>query len=322
MSIAKGARRSRTLNGVAPGAGPPLALAWPQRETLWLSARCAAAGRLLVVWSLLVAARLAQRCARAPASWTSSRRNCSTMQRLAAESRELRAAAPVLPAQAAAALKAATERLGDSGKITLHGDRASADAQRHASPRACAPGSARRAARHARAPWSCSCSARRRATAAASRSRCRARHETASAANAAAGLPPLAGTGWGESTFAEVAWDKSRGAAGALGAGGVVLRRAGRLSSRLPAAWLAGAVAPATDQRLLLADARGTLWSGSAVAVLTGGPDSRDASALPGRLEWTLAPRGLGLELTRTPRLLPERRDRSCSSSPASAAWR
>ena len=33
-----------------------------------------------------------------------------------------------------------------------------------------------------------------------------------------------------------------------------------------PAAWLASAVASATDERLILADARGTIWSGSAVA--------------------------------------------------------
>ena len=31
--------------------------------------------------------------------------------------------------------------------------------------------------------------------------------------------------------------------------------------------------------------------------VLTGGPDSRDATFLPGRLEWTLAPRWYGVEL-------------------------
>jgi len=55
-----------------------------------------------------------------------------------------------------------------------------------------------------------------------------------------------------------------------------------------PAAWLARAVASATDQHLLLADARGSIWSGSAVPVLTGGPGSRDASALPGRLAWSL----------------------------------
>ena len=64
-----------------------------------------------------------------------------------------------------------------------------------------------------------------------------------------------------------------------------------------PAAWLAHALAQTSGQQLLLADARGTLWSGSAVAVLTGGVGSRDASALPGRLHWSLAPEGLGLRL-------------------------
>ena len=54
-----------------------------------------------------------------------------------------------------------------------------------------------------------------------------------------------------------------------------------------PARWLADAVADASGQRLLLADARGSVWSGSAVAVLAGGPGSRSASALPGRLKWT-----------------------------------
>jgi general secretion pathway protein N len=64
-----------------------------------------------------------------------------------------------------------------------------------------------------------------------------------------------------------------------------------------PAAWLAGALASATGQRLLLADARGTVWNGNAVLVLTGGEGSRDASALPDRLHWRLRPEGLGLGL-------------------------
>ena len=109
--------------------------------------------------------------------------------------------------------------------------------------------------------------------------------------------PTVAATGWGESTFAELSWDKSRSAGLRWAIGGVV---AGALLALLlfaPAAWLAGAVASATQQRLQLADARGTVWSGSAVAVLTGGEGSRDASSLPGRLDWTLRPHGLGLEL-------------------------
>ena len=40
-----------------------------------------------------------------------------------------------------------------------------------------------------------------------------------------------------------------------------------------------------------------SVWSGSAVVVLTGGEGSRDASSLPGRLGWTLRPAGLGLVL-------------------------
>jgi general secretion pathway protein N len=84
--------------------------------------------------------------------------------------------------------------------------------------------------------------------------------------------------------------------------GGLGLALAGLLIGTLvalltwpPAAWLARAAASASGDRVLLADARGTLWSGSAVLVLTGGPGSRDAAALPGRLHWTLGLDGLGL---------------------------
>lgn len=61
-----------------------------------------------------------------------------------------------------------------------------------------------------------------------------------------------------------------------------------------PAAWVAAGVSAASGGRLLLAEARGTVWKGSAIAVLTGGPGSRDASALPGRLAWSLSPRWAG----------------------------
>lgn len=64
-----------------------------------------------------------------------------------------------------------------------------------------------------------------------------------------------------------------------------------------PAAWLAAAVTDATGQRLVLADARGTVWRGSAVLMLTGGAGSRSASALPGRLNWTLGLDGAALGL-------------------------
>ena len=107
----------------------------------------------------------------------------------------------------------------------------------------------------------------------------------------------VAATGWGESTYAELAWDKSRSAAARWGAFGVLVGALLAVIVFAPAAWLAAAIASATNQHLLLADARGTVWSGSAVAVLTGGPGSRDASALPGRLEWTVGVKGFALEL-------------------------
>jgi general secretion pathway protein N len=86
-------------------------------------------------------------------------------------------------------------------------------------------------------------------------------------------------------------------AAKVFGACGAALGLVVALVAWAPAAWLAAAVADATGQRLVLADARGTVWSGSAVPVLTGGVGSRDASALPGRLEWTLGLQGTALAL-------------------------
>ena len=90
---------------------------------------------------------------------------------------------------------------------------------------------------------------------------------------------------------------KSRGAATRWAVFGIVVGVLAGVVAFAPAAWLAGAIASATSQHLLLADARGTVWSGSAVVVLTGGPGSRDASALPGRLDWTVGLKGLALEL-------------------------
>lgn len=57
-----------------------------------------------------------------------------------------------------------------------------------------------------------------------------------------------------------------------------------------PAQWLAMAVSMASHDRLQLHDARGTVWQGSAQVVLAGGTGSRDAQALPGRIDWTLQP--------------------------------
>lgn len=104
-------------------------------------------------------------------------------------------------------------------------------------------------------------------------------------------------TGWSESTYAEQAWEASRNAGFRWGVWGAIVGLLIGIVAFAPAAWLASGVAAATDRRLLLSDARGTVWSGSAIAVLTAGPDSRDASALPGRLQWDLGWSGPGLEL-------------------------
>jgi general secretion pathway protein N len=108
----------------------------------------------------------------------------------------------------------------------------------------------------------------------------------------------VAGSGWSESTLAEQAWEEERGGAVRWATAGVLAGIVAGLVLFAPAAWLAQSVASATGQRLILADAQGTIWSGSAVLVLAGGAGSRDASTLPGRLEWTLAPRFYGLQLT------------------------
>jgi general secretion pathway protein N len=109
--------------------------------------------------------------------------------------------------------------------------------------------------------------------------------------------PTVQTTGWAESTLAEQAWVEARGAAVRWAIVGAIVGVLVGLVAFAPASWLASAIASATGQRLVLADARGTVWSGSAVAVLAGGPDSRDATYLPGRLEWTLAPRWYGVDL-------------------------
>lgn len=57
-----------------------------------------------------------------------------------------------------------------------------------------------------------------------------------------------------------------------------------------PARWLAQGVASATGGQVQLLQARGTVWTGSAQLVLTGGTASQDRAALPGRVEWQLRP--------------------------------
>jgi len=64
-----------------------------------------------------------------------------------------------------------------------------------------------------------------------------------------------------------------------------------------PATWVASRVAAATGGQVLLQDARGTVWNGSAQLVLTGGTGSADAAALPSRLTWRLRPAWGGVNL-------------------------
>lgn len=62
------------------------------------------------------------------------------------------------------------------------------------------------------------------------------------------------------------------------------------VASAAPARWLANGLAQATGQRVLLADAKGSVWTGNAVLALSPAADSSPdaARALPGRLSWRI----------------------------------
>lgn len=119
---------------------------------------------------------------------------------------------------------------------------------------------------------------------------------------------PAARAGWSLSTFDDSILMGLRRTAGRLprvatprvgrwAVAGGVLGALLALVAFAPAAWLANAVAGATNGRLLLAEAEGSIWRGSALAVLTGGPGSQDATVLPSRLDWSLSPSFGGLKL-------------------------
>lgn len=57
-----------------------------------------------------------------------------------------------------------------------------------------------------------------------------------------------------------------------------------------PARWLAQGIGAASDGRLQLVNARGTVWDGRADLLLTGGQGSRTLTALPQGLRWQLRP--------------------------------
>lgn len=93
------------------------------RERLALGAAGAVLG-LFLVW--LVFIQPAWRTLReTPAQLDALDAQLQQMQRLAAESQSLRGVAAVTQVQAAAALKSATDRLGDKGRLSMQGDRAS-----------------------------------------------------------------------------------------------------------------------------------------------------------------------------------------------------
>ncbi len=104
-------------------------------------------------------------------------------------------------------------------------------------------------------------------------------------------------SGFAESTLQEVAWQRTRSAGLRWAIAGAVVGALLGLVAFAPAAWLASAVASGTDNRLLLTEARGTVWNGDAVAVLSGGSESRAASALPGRVKWALTPGWMALNV-------------------------
>lgn len=105
-------------------------------------------------------------------------------------------------------------------------------------------------------------------------------------------------TRWLDSTLEMARWENVRKAGRRWGWWGAALGGIVGFIAYAPASWLAQVIVDLTDRRLLLAESQGTIWHGSAVAVLTGGRGSRDARALPGRLRWSMGLQGLGIRLT------------------------
>jgi general secretion pathway protein N len=64
-----------------------------------------------------------------------------------------------------------------------------------------------------------------------------------------------------------------------------------------PAHWLAWAVTQASQDRVVLQSARGSVWNGSAQLLLSAGQGSRGAQALPGRIHWQIEPGWLKIRL-------------------------
>lgn len=93
------------------------------RERLALTAMAAVLG-IAIGWMLFVQPAW-NSLRETPAQLDELDAQLQQMQRLAAEAQTLRGVAAVSTGQATAALRAATERLGDKGRLSLLGDRAS-----------------------------------------------------------------------------------------------------------------------------------------------------------------------------------------------------
>ena len=65
-----------------------------------------------------------------------------------------------------------------------------------------------------------------------------------------------------------------------------------------PARWLGWGVVQASRGQVHMANARGSVWQGSAQLTLSGGAGSRDAQTLPGRLHWRILPGVLSWRVT------------------------
>lgn len=91
------------------------------RERLLVSVVAVVLGTWLV-WSIAIAPAWTT-LKRAPAQIEALDLQLQTMQRLAAEAKELRGASPVPAAQAFDALKSATDRLGERARMSNQGDR-------------------------------------------------------------------------------------------------------------------------------------------------------------------------------------------------------
>ena len=79
---------------------------------------------------------------------------------------------------------------------------------------------------------------------------------------------------------------------------GAVLGALMALLIHLPAQWLAHSLFKATQGQVQLQEVQGSVWQGSGKLVLTGGEGSRDALALPGRINWQT---GMSLDAANRP---------------------